>query len=346
MWALDAVLEDDFGICDSLKSFLEEAHTPEAWSLAANSLKAKLKDLPASKSEFTAQYQRNVISDWLIHALSRSGREREILPLCEAEAKSARNYERLVLLLMRDGKDAEALQWIRKGIKETETNAFGNARRLRDCQRDIHTKHGDWRALIVLEVEEFMRSPDATAFAKCRAAAKANNTWANLRQTLLDFLISGGMPWEHKAWPLDVSPPAASTYSKRGESGFPMLSVLIDIAIQEKNPEEVFRWYGMIPKNYGSPSFHDEAASAMHKLFPEQSIKIWTRLAENSVSLVSKNAYADAGKYLRKIQRAMHTCGLQNEWALYVASLRTEHFRKKRFLEVLDSMDAKPILRR
>ncbi|MDR2160990.1 MAG: hypothetical protein LBO77_02465 [Desulfovibrio sp.] len=124
-----------------------------------------------------------------------------------------------------------------------------------------------------------------------------------------------------------------------------MLSALIGIAIQEEQPEDVSRWHALLPETYGNDSLHDDAAEAMHRSFPERSVKIWKRLAENSIARTTKSVYMEAGVYLRKIQKVMHARGAQTEWLHYAEVLRGQHFRKKRFLEVLDSMDGKPLLR-
>ncbi|MDR3073370.1 MAG: SWIM zinc finger family protein [Deltaproteobacteria bacterium] len=331
LWALEAVLADDFGVCDSLNAILGEPHPSEAWNRTANNLAAKLKEQPASRSDLRAQGLRNAISDWLIHALERSGREDEILPLCEAEARAVGNYKRLVARLMLAGKDAEALQWIHEGIRDTESNAYGRARALRDCRREIHTRQGDWQSLLLLEIEEFMHRPDAKRFARCRAVVQANTVWPEVRQTLLDFLISGGLPWRHPAWPSGVRKPQVGADGERAKSGFPMLSALINIAILEKIPEDVSRWHAMLPETYDGNSFHDNAALAMQEKFPEQSIIIWKRLAENCIARTAKNAYMEAGRYLHKIQKRLHIQGLQTEWLHYAAALRKQHSRKKKF---------------
>ncbi len=348
LWALEAVLEDDYGICDPLQAFLEETHPPEAWSLAADNLAARLDALPVPQSRFAERYQRNAVCDWLIHALERCGREEAILPLCEREAKTAGNYARLIIRLMRNGRDAEALQWVREGLRNTEKNATGLVCGLLDLQREIYARQGDWPSLLVLEVEEFVRNPDVASFVKCRKAADANANamWDAVRRALLGFLISGGMPWESGEWPAELHVPGVMAGVTREKTVFPMLPVLIGIAIHEKLPEDVARWYAMLSGTYGGNFFHDKAATAMRERFPEQSVAIWERLVENAAALTMKSAYQEAGGYLRKMRDVMRDGGRQEEWTRYVASLRARHRRKKLFLEVLDALDEKPLLKR
>lgn len=345
-WTLDALLGDDYGVCDSLKDFLEEAHPPAAWNLAAESLAARLERLPVTKNDIMAEYRRNAVSDWLARALERAGRGGEILRLYEAEAEAAGSYKRLVDHLMREGRDADALRWIEEGIRTAEISAVGRVCGLRDCQRAIHAKQQDWQSLLLLEVEEFLRKPDADSFAECRAAVPTGDIWPGVRRALLDFLISGGMPWEHSDWPSGLRKPAIEGCRDRGASGFPMVFPLVAIAIQEKHPEDVARWHAMLPAEKGGNPFHDTAAMAMQRSFPEKSVKIWQRIAEDCISRTEKHAYMEAVNYLRKMQKLMCSQGLDAEWRAYAISLKTRNSRKKRFLELLDSMDERPLLKR
>ena len=114
-WALDAVLEDQYEMCEDFFEYLDRRHPKSAWHTLADRLLVRLKDIKLAKGldDFSAKFQRDRISDWAIHALDRAGRKDDVIPLCEAEAKKTGNYDRLVKLLFsaKRFEEAETLDW-------------------------------------------------------------------------------------------------------------------------------------------------------------------------------------------------------------------------------------------
>ena len=87
-WALDALLEDQFEVCEAFAEYLHRQHPQTVWHTLADLLLARLHGLKSTKGadDFSRNYERDRLSDWAIHALERAGREAEIIPLCIAEA--------------------------------------------------------------------------------------------------------------------------------------------------------------------------------------------------------------------------------------------------------------------
>jgi uncharacterized Zn finger protein len=46
----------------------------------------------AGEESSSRNYHRNRLSDWLIKALEKAGRQEEIIPLCEREAEETGSY--------------------------------------------------------------------------------------------------------------------------------------------------------------------------------------------------------------------------------------------------------------
>ena len=96
------------------------------------------------------------------------------------------------------------------------------------------------------------------------------------------FLESGAFPWTEKDWPLPdtgLPPPAAP----RGRE-LPMRYVLIDIAIHEKQPDQVLRWYDMKPEDYVGADRMDRVATAVMEYATDRSVGLWKKLAEWEIS--------------------------------------------------------------
>ncbi len=104
-WAMDAVLKDKYALCEAFAQYLHRQHPKAAWDALAEHLLTPLKSSKPAKGAdpFRCNFARDRLSDWTIHALERAGRSREIIPLCEAEAKATGRYDRLVARLMAAG---------------------------------------------------------------------------------------------------------------------------------------------------------------------------------------------------------------------------------------------------
>jgi uncharacterized Zn finger protein len=121
-----------------------------------------------------------------------------------------------------------------------------------------------------------------------------------------------------------------------------------ELAILEKNPERVLYWYVRLPKKrYGWYGTDDDAiAAAVQTHAPDRAVAIWKSKAERLIAQVKPKAYQEAGKYLRKAAKVMAEEKKQVDWDRYLQSLREHHARKIRLMEVLDTLDGKPIIKK
>jgi uncharacterized Zn finger protein len=341
-WAVDAVLEDQFDICAAFEGYLDRRHPKAAWSALADQLLAQLNALKPSKHG--EGFARDRLSDWAIHALDRAGRTKEIIPLCEAEARRTGNYDRLVDWLIEERRYEEAEHWIREGIAATKKEWPDVADPLREKFKEIRTRRKDWPVVAAMEVEEFVRYPSQEAFADCEKAARKTDAWPRVREALLAYLERDQLPWTRKDWPLPATGLDAPAPSS--PKSFPMTDVLIDVAIAEKDPERVLYWYDHRPKK-GPEWFgidYDRIAAAIETYAPDRAIAIWKGKAESLIAQTNSRAYQEAARYLRKIGSVMAREKKRDQWARYLQELRQTHARKRRLIEVLDTMTRGKIL--
>jgi len=125
-----------------------------------------------------------------------------------------------------------------------------------------------------------------------------------------------------------------------------MIEELIDIAIHEKDPEQVLYWYDRRPKSQFGWQWVDEdrVAAAVEAYAPDRAVALWKSKAENLIARVNPSAYEEAAHYLRQAGVVMAREGKQQEWVQYLQGLRETHARKSRLLEVLGRLSGKPIL--
>lgn len=347
-WALDAVLEDQFEVCEAFAEYLHQRHPKSAWNAFSDQLLGRLKKFKISKdrNDFSGKYRRDRLSDWLIHALERAGRKDEIIPLCEAEARKTESFDRLVDRLISERRHEEAEKWIQEGVQATQKKWPGIASNLRGKLRKIRTRQKNWPAVAAMQVEAFVRYPSRQAYSDCKKAATRVKAWPKVRKQLLTYLEKGKLPWEQKGWPLLKSGLDRPSVDQR--NGFPLIGNLIDIAIFEKKPDQVLRWYDQRPKDrFGWHGIEEDAiASAVQTHAPDRAVTIWKSKAERLIAQVKPSAYREAAKYLRKAAGVMKKEGKSGDWKDYLTALRKQHIRKRRLIEILDGMDGKPIVKR
>ncbi len=119
-----------------------------------------------------------------------------------------------------------------------------------------------------------------------------------------------------------------------------MLNILIELAADERRPDEGLRWYDQRPAGAGGWSAinPDLVADAVAETHPERAITIWKQLAEAQIAQTNPRAYEVAAAYLRKLGRLLERQKRADEWRRYIAGLREANKRKRRLLEVLDGL--------
>jgi len=345
--ALDAVLEDQFELCETFAEYLHRRHPQTAWDKLADRLLSRLKRSKGTEGvdKFNRNYERDRLSGWAIHALEQAGRGEEIIPLCVTEARRTGSYDRLVKRLIAARRYQDAERWIHEGVQATKEKWPGIAADLRDKLQEIRTVEKKWPVVAALQAEEFVRRPSRQAFIECKKACDRIKAWPGVREYLLHYLEKGTLPWKQKNWPLPESGLDRPEVDRR--SRFPLVNDLIDLAILEKKPDQVLRWYDKRPKDrfgwYGVDE--DAIAAAVQVHAPDRAVAIWKSKAERLIAQVKPGAYQKAAIYLQKAAEVLHRGKKSAEWESYLKELRQRHFRKRRLMEILDGLVGKPILR-
>jgi uncharacterized Zn finger protein len=197
-----------------------------------------------------------------------------------------------------------------------------------------------------IQVEEFVRRPSRQAFTECKKASGKAKVWPKVREFLLRYLEKGELPWKQKGWPLPESGLDRPGADQRNR--FPLVNDLIDIAILEKKPDQVLRWYDQRPEGrfgwYGVDE--DAIATAVQAHAPDRAVAIWKNKAERLIAQVKPSAYQEAAKYLQKAAKVMRREKKLAEWESYLKELREQHLRKRRLIEILDGLEEKPIVKK
>ena len=351
-WALDMALADEYDLCDAgMENFMKKRYARSDWSEVSDRLEQRLEaDEPTPrKDDFPYDFNRDRIANWLIHALEKAGRRKEIIPLCEREAPITFSYDRLVDRLMAGRRWEEARGWCRQGI-ETVPSESGLQAKLRRQLQTINQRSGNPLSGLAIQAEEFFAEPGLAGFqALCRAARKARigkgvEAWGR------HYLETGRRPragrkrksdpemdWPLPACEVEVPAPLRATEA-------PVTGVLIRLAIAEKKPEEVLKWYDHPSRKkrgagiYGF-SLDNEVATAVESTHPDRAVAIWKEFAEKQIARVQVSGYQAAVPYLRKVRDALTRNCRKREWEEYLAALRQQNSRRPRCLEELRRLE-------
>lgn len=339
IWAADMILKDEFEVCDGAYRYLNLEHAPADWHIVADRLMARLgtEEFPDT---FTREYRRDRLTNQIITALEGAGRQDEIIPLCRQEAAITHSYERLVNRLMAEEMWDEAEQWIQKGIKATAETYLGIASTLRKKLEAIREKQGDWLSITAFHTEDFLKMPSVSGFQKVREPAEKAGIWEEIREKILDYPKTGKIV--KSGWPFPVTVPDISKY--RYYPGFPMLEVLMDIAILEKRTDDLLKWYNDYRARKHQPYNTEKIAAAIADIYPDKAVEIWKERAERFISEVKTSAYEQAGICLSKVCNVLTRLGREDEWHQYLSELRRHHARKRNLIQILNKTDGKTIL--
>ena len=190
--------------------------------------------------------------------------------------------------------------------------------------------------------------PDTALYRELEKAAKRIRCWPAVRQALLTYLETKVRPdlqpkKKHKTsipssnWPL---PPCDLLLPniKKAASLFPNTDVLTNVAIYEKRPDDVLKWYHPGRKNYLYHDTDDSVAEAVKSTHPDEALSIWKQIAEWEIARVKPAAYKVAAPYLKKIRALYQKQKRTDEWNSYLTALRRQHKAKRRLIEILDSL--------
>lgn len=359
LWAINMELSDGYDLCQGKEEFWQHSYSAADWNIVADHLHTRLRKFASeSRGEgYTAKYRRDRLSNLLIQALEQAGRKDEIIPLCEREAEKTDSYVRLVTHLMQAKRWREMEQWIHKGIVATRKQLPGIASQLRLALRERREQQKNWPQVAAFYAEDFFDQPGARTLIELQKAAKRAGVEAEVRVGAFHYLETGALPQATKSgkktggvpsWPLPEC--EVKGMEERRETTAPMRDALIDIAIAEKRPDDVLRWYDQRePRKtptwwgYGS-SNEDRIATAIVDAYPDRAIAIWKKLAESQLVHAEVRAYETAATYLRKVRDASKKPERAREWTSYLAALRQANLRRPRLVQILDSLTGRPIV--
>ncbi|QDU89402.1 hypothetical protein Pla175_27920 [Pirellulimonas nuda] len=229
LYAIDACELDQWDyVGQPAATILAARRTRADWSAVADVLVGRLypsspqcgdddagADDDAVSDRWTRNYRRDSLSNWLVKALEKAGRQDETLSVFEAEARRTGSYERLVDHLMRLKRFDDAERWAREGIEQTRARLPGSAAHLADRLVDLARGRKQWDIVAARAACEFFRRPSVRSFRDLVGAAEKAKCGPAVRRRAEQFLETGIAPIRCEAAPAK----AAKTAVKKKGAG-------------------------------------------------------------------------------------------------------------------------------
>lgn len=368
LFAIDADLRDEYNVIESdlLDAVLENEASLADWSAAADELARRLQSETRTGGNFHDKYERERIADWLVRVLTRAGRDDEAIAVRKREARITRSYERLVPLLIERKLYDDAELWATEGIQKTVKDAPGIADQLAKAMGEIARLRGQWNAVAAHGAWEFFERPGREKFTALAAAAERAGCREAVERLTLEFLETGKLPFSvavkkdgarsvtlHPDWPLPL-PDYLLPLLRIGDP-HPHYDVLIDMAISERRPDDVLRWFDTWRAaqkgqragwHFGTGSYADKVAAAVAESHPERTLEVYRGCVDENLPQASISAYETVAAYLKKMRPILKSLDRGWEWNELVADIRVNYRNRPRFMEILDRLEARPILQK
>lgn len=359
LYAISADLVDEFDVIDAemLNSVIEGNASHSNWSAVAESLDGLLKSLP-SKREF----ERERVSNWLMQALKRAGREDEIVALREREARITGNYIPFISFLIQQNRYDDAQRWAMEGIQKAVQVSPGTAHQLAGAMCEIARQQRQWDLVAAHVAREFFDRPSPESFNALVAAAEQAGCREAVARLAMEFLETGNPPFSigvrkdgvHQAicrsdWPLPL--PEYLVPLSQILNRHPHYDVLVDMAIAARRPDDVLRWYDKWHAAQGDVwSFRagraDKVAAAIAESHPENALEIYQDLVNKNLERAEIPAYELVAANLKKMRPIMKSLDQGWRWNELVTEIRIRYRNRRKLMEILDRLEARPILQK
>ncbi len=373
MYAIDAEFLDDYGLLDGASGKVLDARWSRAdWSAVADRLAQRLKTLPPVKNDDdSSRYRRDDVSNWLLRALCYAGRDGELLAVYEDEARKSGSYQRLVDYLLEQGRLDEAHRWAHEGLANVPEPWYGIESSLIASLCEVARRRRQWDIVAAHAAAAFFTQPSPGGFTTLIAAARKAKCSEQVYAMARAFLETGVAPvrivdnkgklsWTTVAgWPLqmpDYLTPRPVRTLAAPDQPRPHYDVLMELAIDQKRPDEVLQWYdkltattpaarqGWAPGGIGQLGYDDRIAQALAATHTDRALAIYRRGLDANLPHADPRAYDTCAHYLRKIRPILHAVGRDDDWARLLADIRLHYRNRPRFMEILDRFDGRTIV--
>jgi len=253
----------------------------------------------------------------IVHLMESWARARDDVDLLVTVLSTNRPYgaayNRIVDVLTRAGRQAEALAWAERGIADDqhadESLVELAAARYAEAGRDAD--------VLKLRRERFQRTRSLAAYQSLRAAAEVVDDWPATR-----------------AWALDLLRPAGNNARRALPAWYG--NVLVDVLLWEGETEAA--WAAAHEYAATDPQWL-RLAEARGETHPDDAIPIYQRIIEKKVEARNNQSYAEAADLavlVRALYARLDEPDASAQATAYLTGLRAAHKPKRNFIAELN----------
>ncbi|MEV0402980.1 DUF6880 family protein [Actinoallomurus sp. NPDC050550] len=265
----------------------------------------RVAEAPRGRSGWTAKYLKQEIArvegnvDALVAALA-----------ADPDPFGA-THLRIAHELDRAGRAAEALEWAERGLRDTSRRPHVDP--LADYVVDRYQQAGRLADAVAVRRERFSAAPTLEEYRKLRDAARTAGCWDTERAAALDRL-------ERRTPPDD-----ADLYHYDG-------SVLVDVLIYEGDIDAAWR----AAEGQASERQWLALADLVRDEHPADALEVYRRAIEPRTRRTGDGNYYEIARLLLLARDCHRRLGTEEQFAAYLAALRTVQKRKRNLMRILD----------
>jgi uncharacterized Zn finger protein len=134
----------------------------------------------------------------------------------------------------------------------------------------------------------------------------------------------------------------------------PYYAVLLDMAIKDKRPDDVLRWYEAEttptkqtlcgPHFFGNYYDSDRVAKAVATAYPQRALEIYRRKLDANLKQANTSAYQTCAVCLRNMRPIYKALDQDDHWNELLADVRHNYRNRPRFMEILDKLEGRSIV--
>lgn len=293
-----------------------------------------------------AAYRRLAEAEWAkVPALGpgsgegrpHSSRRYRVTSIMESLARTAGDVDELVVVKSRDlsgahrfleiaevcldaGREDEALDWAERGVRAFPTGTDG---RLRAFLAELYHRRSRPDEAMALIWAEFVEHPELARYQLLKAHADRVDAWPAWRTRALEAVRAAVVDEQRAARP------ARNRWEGPADG-----SALVRIYLWEGDLEPA--WQEAVALGC-SDALWRELAVKRESDHPADSIPIYQREVNTLLDTKRNDGYEAAVKLLGRIRALMIRLDRHDDFAPYLASVRTAHGRKRNFTRLLDN---------
>lgn len=242
-----------------------------------------------------------------------SGSLAEQISVLERDLASGYSFVRIAEACRAHGDDDLGIAWAQRGIAAFPDRPDS---RLREFLIEVYRRRGCPAEALEHSLATFNARPDVKSYRELATDARALGQWPERREAAVALLRAP------ETWP--------AGFGDRGHSE------LVRVLLWEGDTDAA--WRAACDRGC-VPSVWLQLADRRREQHPEDALLVYRRHVEDTIDGRDARAYAAAVKLIDGTIRALLAeCGRPDDFAAYVAEVRTAHKAKRNLLKLLDGL--------